>query len=189
MRPQPSGTIINHQEPSASPASGTSPGSVPDSENASLSPFEARNPDQKPQAAVVDLLSRIPKLHALYCGITNRSIRLLAHQEASWVAWINRGFAEDDLRVVAKAILNGIKNGTRNPGALKFHNLIGDLDGFQDDLAQVHAMRPKPPMNANRAAVLRPTGRSGEPPSKDAVPVAVVLAGLRKAVGLPPSPQ
>jgi hypothetical protein len=131
---------------------------------------------------------QISGLHAIYCAMTGFNLVLHTGRVHEWHYWIKRGWTKADLQCVIAHIWRGIKKGERNMGALKFSNLIGDLDRFEEDLAMARALVRKPVSDSARASVLRATSRSSEPPSKDSVPMATVIAGLKKAVGLPPSP-
>ena len=111
----------------------------------------------------------IPTLHKLYCQLTGLILRLDMDRERMWFEWCRRGFTADDLCAVIAHIRQGIKTGKRNPGALKFSNLIGNLDYFEEDLALIRATRRTPRPELGRAAVLRATGRppaAAPPPAK-----------------------
>ena len=81
---------------------------------------------------------RVEAIHKLFCSMTGRELPLdlagvRAHQ---WAEWFNEGFTEDDLRLVVPFLRQGIREGRRNEGCLKFVNLIADTLKFSDDLAQ-----------------------------------------------------
>ncbi|MCE5278877.1 MAG: hypothetical protein LLG03_12715 [Planctomycetaceae bacterium] len=111
-------------------------------------------------------MTPIPQLHALYVTLTGMDIRLDPSREYDWFQWTQAGFTADDLQLLVAEIKRGIRDQTRRPAALKFRNLIGDLQRFEEDLAEARAraraFRPDPA----RASVLRSTGR----PAADASP-------------------
>lgn len=87
----------------------------------------------------------IPDLHALYERLTGFKLRLDFHRERVWFEWA-KVFSDEDLRIMVAHLQRCIREGTRNPGALKFHNLIGNVDLFEEDLQYIRARsRPRPP--------------------------------------------
>jgi hypothetical protein len=97
-------------------------------------------------------------LHELYVTLTNNDIRLDMDKERSWFEWSKR-FTSDDLRRVVKYIKDGIFANKRNRGALKFSNLIGMPDRFEEDLAEAKSasgLRARPAViNPAKSAVLK----------------------------------
>lgn len=81
----------------------------------------------------------INALHSEYCRLARAQIALTTDRAYWWGAWVKRGFVIDDLQLVITAIRNGIKSKRRYPEALKWSNLIQDLDKFEEDLALVKA--------------------------------------------------
>lgn len=124
----------------------------------------------------------IPSLHRLYANLTGFDLRLDMAREQTWYQWTRFGFTADDLRLVIVHLRSEIKRGNRNAGALKFHNLIGQPDYFEEDLALARAgqrvAQAAPP--PNRAAVLRASGRPAAPPPPDPRSAAQILAGLKE---------
>jgi hypothetical protein len=128
---------------------------------------------------------QIADLHAAYSSMTG--FHLLCHtgRVAEWHIWMKRGWNRTDLVLVIRHIQGGIKCGKRNMGALKFSNLVANLDRFEEDLAMARALSRKPIVNANRAGVLEATHRPTEPMPNNIVPIGTLIAGLKNAVGLP----
>jgi hypothetical protein len=131
-----------------------------------------------------DLGPKIEGIHRLYCDLTGLGISLHYMRTWAWHEYFKKGFTEDDLRLVVSEIKRGIKMGKRNPGALRFRNLIESLDYFEEELAmarstaRVAARAPR--TDPGRAAVLRATGRAGAPAANAARPVSdVALKVLR----------
>jgi hypothetical protein len=110
----------------------------------------------------------IPKIHQLYCALTGMQIRLDMAREHEWYHWIKRGFEERDLRDLVAFLRTEIRAGRRNPGALKFRNLIVNLDYFEEDLAEARATARQPKIDRGRAEALRATGRPAAPPTPPA---------------------
>lgn len=102
---------------------------------------------------------QINSLHTTYVRLSGRETRLEFGREALWAQFLAAHFTEADLTDVIRHLKFGINNGTRNPGALKFSNLIGQLDKFEEDLAEARAFGRSKPKNPERLAVLRMTGR------------------------------
>jgi hypothetical protein len=107
--------------------------------------------------------SLVQELHRVYCEMTRMQIRLDCERERCWFDFIRRGFTRCDLVDMIKELQWGVKNGKRNPGSLKFTNLIGYIDRFEEDLALLRSRQrsdsrtPKP--DTNRESALRATGR------------------------------
>jgi hypothetical protein len=108
-----------------------------------------------------DTRQRIIALHAIYIQLTGLTLPLDMHRESVWYEWQRRGHGERELRDVVAHIRQGIASQRRNPGALKFSNLIGQPDYFEEDLAEARAMaRARSARHQGAKAVaLRSTGR------------------------------
>jgi len=110
----------------------------------------------------------IESLHKLYGQLTGLVIPLDMQRESMWYEWQRRGHGEQELREVVAHLQRGIREQRRNVGALKFRNLIGSPDYFEEDLAEArasrraHAAKPAAP----RASVLAATGRPAAPQGK-----------------------
>lgn len=133
---------------------------------------------------------QIAALHRVYRELTGLEIRLDMERERVWFEWTRAGFGEADLRTVVHYLRRGIRENWRRPGALKFTNLIGQPDKFEEDLAEAKqfangkARQAKP--DAARASVLAATGRP-DPGAEYAVrnggeAAAKALADLKKAI-------
>jgi hypothetical protein len=134
----------------------------------------------------------IPALHAAYCRLTGQQIGLNMARENTWFEWLRwrreRPFTVADLAAVIKHLQTGIKKGDRNPGSLKFSNLIGNPDYFEEDLGLALATaRPKPPamqtvrtLTADGQHTERVLPADGT--KATARPVAEVIAAMRAAV-------
>lgn len=128
----------------------------------------------------------IPQLHALYQQLTGHTLRLDYSREQQWVLWLTFAGADpaQALRTVVAHLQRGIREGTRNPGSLKFRNLIGQADYFEEDLAEALARSRTKADPSQRSAVLRSTGRldgkakhdAPEPPARTAAQVIASAA-------------
>jgi len=120
----------------------------------------------------------IENLHRLYGQLTGLIIPLDMQREMMWFEWQRRGHGEAELREVVAHLRRGIREQKRNLGALKFRNLIGMPDYFEEDLAEARAARrayqARP--QGQLASVLRATGRSTEPKG-EAKPISEILKG------------
>lgn len=121
----------------------------------------------------------IQRLHALYCQLTELRIPLDMYRERIWFEWMRRGLDEQALRDVVAHIRRGIREQRRNPGALKFSNLIGNPDFFEEDLAEARAVAHgrKSEARGQKAEVLRATGRSTVVKDTPARSAGDVMAG------------
>lgn len=86
------------------------------------------------------IAEQISHLHGLYSRLTGFKLRLDMGREAVWFEWLRRGFTADDLQALIRHLRSEIREGRRNPGALKFSNLIGQPDFFEEDLAVLRAL-------------------------------------------------
>lgn len=96
-----------------------------------------------------DKRAEIESLHRVYGEVTGQPINLTMDRDRTWFEWMARKFTEVDLRMVVRHLKVGINQGKRNDGALKFSNLIGNPDLFEEDLAACRKVRgvslaPKP---------------------------------------------
>lgn len=89
----------------------------------------------------------VKELHTCYVKHSEQKIAYnLARENAwrDWCAWGNWEWTCDDLARVINYLLAEIKTGKRNLGALKFSNLVGRPDNFEEDLqlsTNTHAKR------------------------------------------------
>jgi hypothetical protein len=84
-----------------------------------------------------DLISKVRQLHSAYEARTGYAIRLNMYRErqwAEWLRWSEHTWTEADLARVIGYLRSKISKGERNEGALKFDNLIGSPDKFEEDL-------------------------------------------------------
>ena len=81
----------------------------------------------------------IRKLHAVFCEKTNWDWEFDFTRLRQWYEWLkwrkSRPFTEDDLRRVIGNIKAGMHKGERREGALRFTNLIGNPDKFEEELS------------------------------------------------------
>ena len=123
----------------------------------------------------------IANLHHCYRTLTGFDIRIDYERERAWFEWAKRGNTQESLILVVKHLKKLIKKGERNPACLKFHNLIGQPDYFEEDLALAKAMLRLPTPTPNRDAALRATGRTEEPKANTRTAAQVVNSEAFKA--------
>ena len=150
--------------------------------------------------SATDKLAEIQRLHGRYRMLTGLIVPLDMHREYVWLEFLRRGMTEQDLATVVRHIRRGVADGSRNRGALRFHNLIGQIDYFEEELAEAAAAgRRKSEVRSPKSEVLRATGRDSEAQSprsnvqslgivaasvsSDPVKVAAALEELRKLKG------
>ena len=100
-------------------------------------------------------MALVKELHAAYVARSGYEIALNMQRENAWREWCQFGdwkWTAEDLARVIGYLRAQIRNDKRNDGALKFSNLIGQPDKFEEDLAlaraaskQVHAGKPYRP--------------------------------------------
>lgn len=76
-------------------------------------------------------------LHAEYQARTGYALTYNFAREASWAQWMQWSgwtWGEKELARVIGYLKEEIRREKRNPGALKFSNLIGDPGRFEEDL-------------------------------------------------------
>jgi hypothetical protein len=108
----------------------------------------------------------IPELHATFVRLTRQDISLNMLREQQWWQWIafrkERRFTVADLVAVVSYLQKEIRKGDRNPGALKFTNLIGSPDRFEEDLAMANAQLRVPPVGTlSTASVIKTKSPDG----------------------------
>ncbi len=86
-----------------------------------------------------EMAAAVEKLHAVYARSTGFELRLDYARIRAWHDFIQAGLGEADLALVVGYLRRKIAAGDRNPGALKFSNLIVQLDRFEEDLALARA--------------------------------------------------
>lgn len=113
-----------------------------------------------------DIRPQIEQLHRIYVERTGFELRLDIARERSWYEFIGLGFTADDLQLVIDHLRRGIREQKRNTGALKFRNLIGMLDYFEEDLAEAKAHK-RPPQPSTRVVRTPSPGAAGEASARD----------------------
>ncbi len=137
-----------------------------------------------------DMHAAIMHIHAVFCAATGVELRIGIGEytrESAWFRYLQAGFTEDDLMTVVKYLKSEIKLGRRNPGALKFSNMIERLESFEEDRGLAKAMQRnsvKPITPKESVIRAMPTVRQGSPVEPmNAKPVGAYIAALRQAVG------
>lgn len=96
----------------------------------------------------------IPALHRAYVNLTGLDVALNMDRERVWFDWLHYRrddpFTATDLGLVIAHLRRGIRDEKRNPGALRFRNLIGNPDEFDEERAAARkaaavAAKPRPP--------------------------------------------
>ena len=82
-------------------------------------------------------MNLVKELHATYVARSGCVIALNMQRENDWRAWCQYAdwqWTCDDLTRVIGYLLGQIREAKRNTGALRFSNLIGQPDKFEEDL-------------------------------------------------------
>lgn len=117
----------------------------------------------------------VRQLHDTYIARTGLEIVLNMARErlwADWLTWSSDTWTPDDLTLTIRYLKTEIAKGNRNEGALKFSNLIGNPERFEEDLALArkdHRHDPYRPRRTN-AAPIKPTPTPAPTPDTDPGP-------------------
>ncbi len=98
------------------------------------------------------------EIHRVYQTITNRDIPCTMQMHFQWSAWKAQGWTVDDLRLVVQHIKEMIRQDRRRPESLRFHNLIGNTERFNEDISEARSLariRPETPKDR----ILKASGR------------------------------
>lgn len=107
-----------------------------------------------------DPSQHIRELHRAYVNLTGLDVALDMQRERQWFDWLNYRrddpFTAADLKLVIEFLRRGIRDEQRNPGCLRFRNLIGMPDDFDEERAAAKkaaatAAKPRPPVTVNEA--------------------------------------
>lgn len=130
---------------------------------------------------------QIAAMHKEYERLTGGPLTLNWTRLDAWRIFLKfrtPPFTAQDLRTVVDYIRKGIKSGKRNPGALKFSNLIQSVDFFEEDLAlAVQEKRPRRP--STKSITEGGFQKIVEDHGTDCAVVSVddVIAAMRRAAG------
>lgn len=100
-----------------------------------------------------DIAAQVQALHTEFCRLTESALTLHYERQRAWVAWLAREWTVADLKLVIRYLKKAIRENRRNPGALKFRNLISHdpdiLDNFEEDLNEARrVLNVRPPRPA-----------------------------------------
>lgn len=128
-------------------------------------------------------------LHKEFCQETGMELRLGLGEysrERAWHEFHKAGFTAEDLRLVIRHLKKKIKDKERNPGALKFSNLIERPEAFEEELglakAEQRNAKPAPTPKERVVQAFRPAAAPAAP-SQTAKPIAEYIEALRKSAG------
>lgn len=104
----------------------------------------------------------IPELHAAYVRLTGQPVELNPFREQQWCVWLGfrreNPFTASDLATVIAWLKGQIRKGERRPGALKFSNLIGNPDYFEEDLSLARSQLRAKPIPPRQVTTPKPDG-------------------------------
>lgn len=136
-----------------------------------------------------ELTNTIQEIHKLFCVSTGVELRIGIgeyNRERAWAEFLKQGFNSNDLVTVVNYLKKKIKEGDRNPGALRFSNLIERLELFEETLGMAKAEQrnaPKPFVARERVLEqARPTaGSTHHLQPVTAKPIGAWIEELRRA--------
>jgi len=112
-------------------------------------------------------------------------------RDDSWHRFIKAGYGVHELEEVILWLKPGIKAGKRNPGCLRFSNLIAQLDRFEEELgmcrAEIRNAKPEPTPKDRVLAQARPVvvKLTGSDISTSARRISEIITNIRKEIDLP----
>jgi hypothetical protein len=107
-----------------------------------------------------DPIAHVKALHAAYQARTGYTIIYNPNRERQWSEWCRYAdwsWTEKEMAIVISYLRGKIAKSERNEGALKFENLIGSPDRFEEDLNLANEARKGSP-------TFRPKQRPQEAP-------------------------
>lgn len=121
----------------------------------------------------------VKALHAAYEARTGYKLVLNMMRERQWREWLmwsDYAWGETELARVIGYLRRKIAKGDRNDGALKFGNLIGQPDHFEEDLNLAVEEAAKSPFKPRRP---EGGGPRAEAPAEEAAPLDPAAAAAR----------
>lgn len=102
--------------------------------------------------------SEISLLHSCWCKLTGQNLRMNSLFDTRRLAWQHfaaAGHTVHELETVVLHLKNGIRDGNRLPGCLRFSNLIENVPGFEEELelARAEKRNTKPAPSAKEAVI------------------------------------
>lgn len=119
----------------------------------------------RPSVPHSDLERLVIDLHMAYTRRTGFDITLTLDRQRMWREWISfrePAFTAADLELVIGYLRAHIARGERNDGALKFLNLIGRVDQFEEDLALARRWRKPQAARSTAAAPVQTHGHESD---------------------------
>jgi hypothetical protein len=116
----------------------------------------------------------IERAHQIYCQETGLEISCSIARHFAWGLFLAR-FTPGDLALVCRDLRRQILKGKRSISCFRFQYFIGDLEAFEELLAEYRARQRKPRFKPGKAQILRATGRIDQPEQPDAESFATKL--------------
>lgn len=112
--------------------------------------------------------ANLKRLHETYISLSGNDIPwgVTGYIPSIWFTWAKQ-FTESDLRLVLLHLNKQIQLKHRNPGCVRFTNLVQDTIKFAEELAEVKAMLRNRRTETPRQRILAATGR--QEPEQDRV--------------------
>jgi hypothetical protein len=139
--------------------------------------------------------SDIAALHRAYTDATGLDIALTMDRERAWFEWMryrsDDPFKADDLRLVVRHLQRGIREQQRNPGCLRFRNLIEMVDSFDEERAlarkaMAYEAKPRPPatvtVTTNGTSRVQPNTNTNDTSKPVGASVDELIRQMRMAV-------
>lgn len=106
-------------------------------------------------------------------------------REHGWHEFIQSGYTKDDLAQVVRYLQREIQEGNRQPAALRWSNVVGNLCRFaeEQELARAEARKKKPTAKDKVLEQARPVVAKIKPSDAKVTsrPVSEVIKAMRKA--------
>lgn len=147
-----------------------------------MEPNFSGSPHTQPPSGFSNGIAAIAELHRAYCELIGEEIPLTMDREYAWSVFRSRGYGADELRLVVFEVRRAIDRQERKPGALKFRNLIVNIDWFDEDLAEARAnLRNRRPPPSAKERVLEQSGRPAGVRTGTARTVETVVSNVANA--------
>ena len=129
----------------------------------------------------------VNRLHQIYCqAMFLDDFELNMADERRWLAAADEGLTPDDLKLLIKDRLQGIRKDQRRPACVCVRNICGSEEAIADALNEVAMIKARMRVKVlprGKAEVLRATGRDDAPSTSEAKAVGdiALIQQLRKA--------
>lgn len=124
---------------------------------------------------MTDEMPPIRELHRVYQDMSGLIVTLSMSRVEAWRVWKTKGWTPEDLRMVMRMMARKIEEKPRLLRAYRFEYFVGNMERFEEDLAEAQALARTPKRCADHDQVMRTTARPTQQFFGDAKPVGDVM--------------